>query len=81
MCKYLKISRQTYYNLKDKKDFEIKKDPYNDIVVEVFVKNQRVYGTRKIKVELEKIGYAVSRRRIARIMRENGLVSAYTSKR
>lgn len=47
----------------------------------MFVKNQRVYGTRKIKVELEKIGYAVSRRRIARIMWENGLVSAYTIKR
>lgn len=51
MCTYLKISRQMYYNLKDKKDAELKKDPYNDIFVEVFVKNQRVYGTRKIKVE------------------------------
>lgn len=43
--------------------------------------NQKVYGTRKIKVELMKQGYQVSRRRIARIMRHNGLVSVYTVKK
>src|SRR5699024_4536053 len=36
------------------------------------------YGTRKIKVELGNLGYQVSRRKIARIMKENALVSNYT---
>lgn len=81
MCKCLKISRQTYYNSIKKTSTSIHIDPLNDIVVELFIKNQRVYGTRKLKVELEKLGYVVSRRRISRIMRKNNLVSAYTAKK
>lgn len=56
-------------------------DVLNEAVVEIFNMNQNVYGTRKIKVELLKLGYRVSRRRIARIMRYNGLVSVYTVKK
>lgn len=37
-----------------------------------------MYGACKIKVELIKQRYQVSQRRIARIMRHNGLVSVYT---
>jgi len=44
----------------------------------IFHNSRRTYGTRRIKKELEKIGEVVSRRRIARIMREHGLVSKYT---
>lgn len=36
------------------------------------------YGQRKVKVELGKLGWTVSRRRIGRIMKEQGLVSKYT---
>src|SRR5699024_9284490 len=32
----------------------------------------------KIKIELDNLGYQVSRKRIARIMKENALVSNYT---
>lgn len=39
------------------------------------------YGSRKIKASLERSGVTVSRRRVCRIMRENGLVSAYGRKR
>lgn len=38
-----------------------------------------MYGSRKIKVELNKIGVFASRRRIIRIMRENDLHSAYST--
>ena len=75
MCNILKISRSTYYCYKES---EAKKDEINDVVVKIFNENQHVYGSRKIKVELAKRNYKVSRRRIARIMRSNGLVSAYT---
>ena len=39
------------------------------------------YGSRKIKASLERSGVTVSRRRVCRIMRENGLAGAYGRKR
>ena len=78
MCKVLKISRSTYYCYEEA---AAKKDNINDVVVKIFNENQHVYGTRKLKVELAKKNYKVSRRRIARIMHSNGLVSAYTIKK
>lgn len=77
MCSVLNISRSTfYYELKivDKKP----KDKYADDVIRIFKSSRRNYGTRRIKKELFNEGKTVSRRRIGRIMRENGLVSNYT---
>lgn len=75
MCKVLQIPRSTYY-------YEAKIKPSGDElsskVVEIFQANRQSYGTRKIKVELKKQGFTVSRRRIGRIMKANGLVSTYT---
>ncbi|WP_427114267.1 IS3 family transposase [Megasphaera sueciensis] len=59
----------------------MKKDELSDTVVQLFNENQQVYGTRKLKVELAKKNYRVSRRRIASMMRANGLVSVYTIKK
>lgn len=47
-------------------------------IIDIFHKSRQNYGTRKIKVELKKHGHLVSRRRIGRIMNEQGLVSNYT---
>lgn len=76
MCSVLQVPRSTYY-------YEAKSKPeeYNIIseyVVRIFKASRCNYGTRKIKKELEKEGKTVSRRRIGRIMKENGLVSSYT---
>lgn len=46
--------------------------------MEIFNKNRRVYGQRKIKKKLQKKGWQVSRHRIGRIMKAKGLVSKYT---
>lgn len=78
MCKALKISRSSYYAYEEK---EKPRDELSELVVSLFSDNQQVYGTRKLKIELSKKGHNVSRRRIARIMRENGLASAYTAKK
>lgn len=56
-------------------------DEYNEIVVRTFNDSQGIYGTRKIKHELMKMGIQLSRRRITRIMRINKLVSVYTVKK
>ncbi|WP_198286499.1 MULTISPECIES: IS3 family transposase [Bacillus] len=75
MCNVLQLPRSTYY-------YEAKIKPSGDElsskVVEIFQANRQSYGTRKIKVELKKQGLIVSRRRIGRMMKENGLVSTYT---
>ncbi len=75
MCKVLNISRSGYYKYKDPVE---SKDIYTDQVIKVFNENYQCYGTRRIKKELELNNIFVSRRRIARIMREEGLISSYT---
>ena len=47
-------------------------------MIDISHASRQNYGTRKIKVELKKRGLTVSRRRIGRIMHEQGLVSSYT---
>ncbi|WP_157179503.1 IS3 family transposase [Brevibacillus sp. CF112] len=75
MCDVLQIARSTFY-------YEAKESPKEDeiteAIVEIFQKNRKAYGTRKIKVKLQERGLVVSRRRIGRIMKEQGLVSTYT---
>lgn len=75
MCKVLGISRSTFYYEPVKKTVE--DDLFEDIRL-VFKASRNNYGTRKIKIELKKKGWTVSRRRIGRIMTELGLVSNYT---
>jgi len=75
MCKVLKIPRSTYY-------YEAKQRPDESdlvaIIIKIFKESRNNYGTRKIKIELNKKSYPVSRRRIGRIMKQEGLVSNYT---
>ncbi len=47
-------------------------------IIEIFHASRKNYGTRKIKYELKKLEKTASRRRISKIMKEQGLVSSYT---
>ena len=77
MCKVLKISRSlVYYKPKNKR----KDKKLENHIIRIFEESKNNYGSRKIKVELEKIGYQVSLRRIRKYMDLNGLVSNYTVK-
>lgn len=75
MCRVLQISRSTYY-------YEVKQKPDEIALVteikRIFKESRNNYGSRKIKIELEKAGYRISRRKITRIMKREGLVSKYT---
>lgn len=75
MCKVLQIRKSTFYYVSKKTG---KSDSFIPHVIEIFKASRKNYGTRKIKHELEKRGIIASRRRIGRIMMENGLVSNYT---
>jgi len=74
MCRVLNVRRSTYYYESNPRPVD---DCVEEAVVKIFESNRRVYGTRKTKVELKKQGMVVSRRRIGRLMKENGLVSVY----
>lgn len=70
-----------YYHLKN--DSQKKKHDDSDLIdliKEIFKNSRNNYGSRKIKIELAKLGHIVSKRRIRRIMKENDLVSSYTVK-
>lgn len=42
-------------------------------MLEIFKESKNNYGSRKIKVELQKLGYQISLRRIIKYMNLNGL--------
>ncbi|SHN35091.1 HTH-like domain-containing protein [Gracilibacillus kekensis] len=68
--------RSTYYyeaKIRDDQDEEL-----TDLILNIFKKSRNNYGQRKIKVEVKKMDWIVSRSRIGRIMKEQGLVSKYT---
>ena len=76
MCRVLQVNRSTYY-------YEAKQRPdetgRSTEITEIFKTSRNNYGTRKIKKELMKTGKQVSRRRIGRIMKQEGLVSNDTT--
>ena len=75
MCLVLKISRSTYYyEIREKKT----DSKLVDRIIDIFKKSRNNYGTRKIRMELKKENLQVSRRRISRIMKQEGLISSYT---
>lgn len=76
MCRVLQVNRSTYYyEAYEKKD----ESELVSNITEIFKNSRNNYGTRKIKKELENQGKKVSRRRIGRIMKQEGLVSNYTT--
>lgn len=81
MCKLLNISRSSLYYAKNKpaKKYNVE-EKLTQHIKEIFKNSRNNYGFRKIKVELKKKGIIASKRRIRRIMKENGLVSTYTVK-
>jgi len=75
LCRILKLPHSSFYY--KAKGFQLNEDLVNK-TEEIFTENEGSYGTRRIKVKLQEKGYRVSRRKLARIMAFNGLVSCYT---
>ena len=82
MCKLLNISSSSLYYAKNKpaKKYNAEEEKLTQHIKEIFKNSRNNYGSRKIKVELKKKGIIASKRRIRRIMKENGFVSTYTVK-
>jgi len=76
MCAVLQIPRSTYYY--QAKEYKNNNDEVTKLIIQIFKDSRNIYSQRKITKELYKSGYQVSRWRIGRIMKEEGLVSKYT---
>lgn len=80
-CEILGVPRSTYYCLRSRPEPPPAPDPVEPDVLAVHAESKGRYGARKAKASLERRGVVASRRRISRIMREDGLSSAYGRKR
>ena len=81
MCKVLKISRSLiYYKAKKNAKEKVENIKLENNIISEFKASRNNYGTRKLKVMLERRGYTVSRQKIREIMKKYGLVSNYTIK-
>ena len=77
MCRLLNVSRSLIHYKPKKRSSDSKLE---NLIITIFKKSRNNYGTRKIKRELAKKGYQVSRRKIGVIMKKYSLVSNYTVK-
>ena len=80
MCRALKVNRSTtYYKPNEEKRLEKIAQHEKDLqkVKEAFEEGKGNYGSRQIKTSLAEKGIVMSRRKISRLMKELGLVSAY----
>lgn len=77
----LGVARSTRCSMRSRADRPAAPDPATPAVVAAHAASKGRYGSRKIKASPGRSGVTVSRRRVCRIMRENGLVSAYGGKR
>jgi len=78
LCKCLEIARSSYY-------YEPKGRIDDSVILPeveaAFTNNRRVYGSRKIKKVLACKGIHISKRRICRVMKQQGWESAYAKSR
>ena len=77
----LGVPRSTCCAMRSRADAPMAPDPIEPDALAVHEASRGRYGPRKTKAALARSGKTVSRRRICRIMRENGLSSAYGGKR
>ncbi|WP_281748738.1 hypothetical protein [Spiroplasma ixodetis] len=80
MCRFLKLSKSTYYFNLNKKEDKIKNNIYDEAVISAFKENKKVYVTRRLKVILANQEIYLSRRKIKEIMNRKCLVICVTYK-
>ncbi len=75
MCKVLQISRSSYYNwlVCGSSKRWLVNEGIMFFVKKIFDDSYQSYGTPRIKQELKKYGYLVSKRRIGKLMKLLGL--------
>lgn len=77
LCEALNLPRGTYYNRKRREgrltSYEISDSELKPLIEQIFRDSKNRFGRKPIRQKLSEIGYHVSEKRIARIMKELGL--------
>jgi putative transposase len=75
LCELLRCARRSYYTLPEPPD-EV------DLLqaVETVIAEWPTYGTRRVTAQLRRQGWTISRKRIQRVMRQNGLLRKHQPK-
>jgi len=75
MCRVLEVSRGGFYRWLNK--FKSRREIENEELLieirEIFRKSRKTYGSGSITDELQDNGWKVNKKRVARLMRENGI--------
>ncbi|WP_090382880.1 IS3 family transposase [Dyadobacter sp. SG02] len=75
LCSLFEVSRTAYYRYRRGESHNADKKynrPKHEIRIE-FIRNLKRYGSRRIKESLKQKGIKISRRKVAEIMRKEGL--------
>ncbi|WP_261823078.1 IS3 family transposase [Vibrio neonatus] len=75
MCRHLSISRSGYYAWLVRSPSKYSQSE-SDLLMEIkkiFAKSRETYGSPRVHAELRRHGISVSRKRVARLMKEHGL--------
>lgn len=83
LCQVLGVSRSGYYAWRDRgpSAHAVRDAELSAVVVEVHRRSRRIYGAPRVHAELGRLGHHTGRKRIARLMREHGLVGAHSRRR
>ena len=82
MCRVLKVSRSSYYRWFSQGPSKraIAHSLFTDLIKQEFDASHATYGSTRITAQLKRKHYKISRRRVAKIMKENGWISKYKKK-
>ena len=82
MCSVFKVSRSGYYRWVNSKpsNREIERERVMKAIKELYVNSNYRYGSPKITHDLHDLGWRISRPRVARLMKREGLRSIITKK-
>ena len=74
LCEVIGIDRSSYYRSLKPRASNCEEILSGELVLEVFHKHSRRYGSRRVEAELKAQGVAIGRHRIRRLMKEQGFM-------
>ena len=82
LCRVLQVSRSGYYAWRERKPSarDLEDERLRPKVIEAFKTGRGTYGSPRVRDELVDRGFAIGRKRVARLMREMGLQGVVTRK-
>lgn len=83
LCTVLGVSRSGYYAWRDRPPsaHTVRDDELVGLCREIHIRSRRTYGSPRVHAELRRLDQRCSRKRVARLMRERGLVGAHSRRR